>query len=110
VPVNFADINHMSAIGEIEFEEGGLMPELSFGSHFFQDLVENNIFFLALFPTSFDDTYKNSTFDRFENCFHDVVTGMPHIGNAVKLYRFDEKPLILKSEIKSQILEVLIEE
>ncbi len=35
VPVSFADINHMKVIGEIEFEEGGLMPELSFGSHFF---------------------------------------------------------------------------
>jgi hypothetical protein len=26
------------------------MPELSYGSHFFQDLVENDIFYLAVFP------------------------------------------------------------
>ena len=27
------------------------MPELSFGTHFFQDLVETDIFYVALFPT-----------------------------------------------------------
>ena len=26
------------------------MPELSFGTHFFQDLVESDIFYIALFP------------------------------------------------------------
>ncbi|MGD9808036.1 MAG: PEP/pyruvate-binding domain-containing protein [Deferribacterales bacterium] len=110
VPVNFADINHMSALGEIEFEEGGLMPELSFGSHFFQDLVEGNIFFMALFPKSFECTYKKDVFDRFENCFSDVVTDMPEINKAVRLYRFDEMPLVLRSDIKSQVLEILIKE
>lgn len=110
VPVNFADINHMSALGEVEFEEGGLMPELSFGSHFFQDLVEGNIFFMAIFPGSLECTYENHTFDRFENCFKDVVNDMPEIEKAVKLYRFDKKPLVLHSDIKSQMLNVLIDE
>lgn len=110
VPVSFADINHMSAIGEIEFEEGGLIPELSFGSHFFQDLVEGNIFFMALFPNSFECTFEDRTFDRFDNCFTDVVSDMPEIEKSVKLYRFDENPIVLKSDIKSQSLEVLIKE
>jgi hypothetical protein len=50
VPVKFSEINNMAAIGEVAFAEGDLMPELSFGSHFFQDLVEADIFYLALFP------------------------------------------------------------
>ena len=50
VPVRFAEINAMSAIAELSFAAGGLQPELSFGTHFFQDLVETGIFYVALNP------------------------------------------------------------
>jgi hypothetical protein len=50
VPVHFAEINAMTAIAEVAFSAGGLLPELSFGTHFFQDLVESEIFYLALYP------------------------------------------------------------
>ena len=50
VPVRFAEINAMTAIAEVSFSAGGLQPELSFGTHFFQDLVETGIFYVALDP------------------------------------------------------------
>lgn len=50
VPVRFAEINAMTAIAEVAFSAGGLQPELSFGTHFFQDLVESGIFYVALNP------------------------------------------------------------
>jgi hypothetical protein len=50
VPVRFAEINAMTAIAEVAFSAGGLQPELSFGTHFFQDLVETGIFYLAVDP------------------------------------------------------------
>ncbi len=50
VPVGFSEINHMSAIVEMATATGSLTPELSFGTHFFQDLVETDIFYVALFP------------------------------------------------------------
>ena len=50
VPVRFAEINAMTAIAEVTFSAGGLQPELSFGTHFFQDLVETGIFYVALNP------------------------------------------------------------
>ncbi|NTV90963.1 MAG: pyruvate kinase, partial [Clostridiales bacterium] len=53
VPVNFTELSNMSVICEMAFKAGGLMPELSYGSHFFQDLVETGIFYVALFD---DDT------------------------------------------------------
>ena len=54
VPVRFAEINAMAAIAEISFSAGGLQPELSFGTHFFQDLVETGIFYVALNPEKHD--------------------------------------------------------
>jgi hypothetical protein len=50
VPVRFAEINAMTAVAEVSFSAGGLQPELSFGTHFFQDLVETGIFSVALNP------------------------------------------------------------
>ncbi len=50
VPVRFAEINGMTAIAEVAFSAGGLQPELTFGTHFFQDLVETGIFYVALNP------------------------------------------------------------
>ncbi len=49
VPVHFTEISHMAAMCEISYQSEGLMPELSYGSHFFQDLVESGVFYLALF-------------------------------------------------------------
>ena len=49
VPVHFSEISHMSVICEIASAEAGFMPEVSYGSHFFQDLVESGIFYVAIF-------------------------------------------------------------
>ena len=49
IPVVFADISHFNAILEESYSEVGYMPELSFGSHMFQDLVEAEIYYGALF-------------------------------------------------------------
>ena len=49
VPVHFSELCNMAVLCEVSYRETGLMPELSFGSHFFQDIVEANIFYAAIF-------------------------------------------------------------
>lgn len=48
VPVHFAELCNMAVICEVSSTEAGFMPELSYGSHFFQDLVETGIFYAAI--------------------------------------------------------------
>ncbi|GAA2524487.1 PEP/pyruvate-binding domain-containing protein [Rarobacter incanus] len=48
VPVHFAEINNAAALIEITEPGMDFAPDLSFGSHFFLDLVESDIFFAAL--------------------------------------------------------------
>lgn len=50
VPVRYADINHCCLLAEVARQEGGYCPEVSFGTHFFQDLVEAGIHYLPLYP------------------------------------------------------------
>ena len=52
VPVSFSEISNIAVLGELAFSGNNVMPELSYGTHFFQDLVETGIFYLALFPDS----------------------------------------------------------
>lgn len=48
VPVSFADIANVSAICEVSESRAGYNPELSYGSHMFQDLIESEIFYAAI--------------------------------------------------------------
>lgn len=50
VPVSFAEICNAAVLVEVAGEEAGFMPELSYGTHFFQDLVETRISYVAIFP------------------------------------------------------------
>ncbi len=49
VPTTFADISAFEIICETEETKAGYNPELSYGSHIFQDLVEAQILYTAVF-------------------------------------------------------------
>lgn len=49
VPTSFADISAFEIICETEETKTGYNPELSYGSHIFQDLVEAEILYTAVF-------------------------------------------------------------
>ena len=49
VPTAFSDISAFAIICETEENEAGYNPELSYGSHIFQDLVEAEILYTAVF-------------------------------------------------------------
>lgn len=50
VNVAYSDINNTALLIEVAARRGTYVPELSFGTHFFQDLVESAIKYLPLYP------------------------------------------------------------
>ena len=52
VPTEFSDISEFDTILELADRRAGYMPELSYGSHIFQDLVEAEILYSAVFEGS----------------------------------------------------------
>jgi hypothetical protein len=50
IPVSFAEINSASVICEIAAMHEGLVPDVSLGTHFFNDLVELNMLYFAVSP------------------------------------------------------------
>ena len=72
VHVGYADINNTRMLIEIARPVGGFVPEVSFGSHFFQDLVASDIRYLALYPEE-----KGNLFD--EPFLHGSPNVLPHL-------------------------------
>ncbi len=50
VSVTYSDVNNTAVLAEIARRKANYLPDLSFGTHFFQDLVEAEIRYLPLYP------------------------------------------------------------
>jgi len=102
VPVNFAEINNMSVLVEVAYEGGNLMPELSFGTHFFQDLVENDIFYAAIFPQKENVIFNQAWFLQMPNLLTEFQPDNSKYENAVRVYETDGEQLQVICDILSQ--------
>jgi hypothetical protein len=101
VPVNFAEINNVTALIEVDDPKGGFMPELSFGSHFFLDLVETNIFYAALFMDNESVFFNKAWLDGLTNRLGELVPEAKEYQQAIKVHDF-EKEIKLLSDVASQ--------
>ncbi len=104
VPISFAEINNISALAEVAFTSGDLMPELSYGSHFFQDLVEADIFYLALFPESRNCFVNEPWLRTLPNALEGLMPASSRYKNVVKVFRAPEEGLQLMADVVSQKL------
>ncbi len=91
IPVVFADISHFSAILEESYSEVGYMPELSFGSHMFQDLVEAEIYYGALFENEKKIEFNRDMIFEYSNILKDINPGLSEdIYSMIQVIDFDE--------------------
>lgn len=85
VQVSYADINHTLALIEIARKKSHYLPELSFGTHFFQDLVESDIRYLPLYPDN-DDVYFNENFLKItKNILSELLPKYSYLHDVVKV-------------------------
>jgi len=102
VPVKFAEISKVKALVEIDDPERGFSPELSFGSHFFLDLVEADVFYAALFMDNKGNYFNHQWIAAQENNLENLLPEAKKYSNNLKIIEFKQKPLKLLSDITSQ--------
>lgn len=102
VPVSFSEINNIAVLAEISFSGGNLMPELSFGTHFFQDLVETEIFYAAIFPERKDTYYDSSWMSGLKNMFASELEEYAKYSNVIGVYDVKGKGLKMLSDVMTQ--------
>ena len=85
VKVTYADISNTAVLIEIARQRGNYLPDLSFGTHFFQDLVEAQIRYLPLYPDD-DGTILNEHFLRgAKNILPEVLPECAHLADTLKV-------------------------
>jgi predicted nucleotidyltransferase len=90
VPVRYGDINNCSLMVEIAKEKGGYTPDLSFGTHFFQDLVEANIRYLPLYPDQEDNLFNEQTLLHMDNQLSELLQGYRNFEDVVKVIKISD--------------------
>jgi hypothetical protein len=75
VKVGYSDIFNARALIELTGAGIGLAPEPSFGTHFFQDLMEANTYPLAIYLEDADVVFDRTFFYETENCLMEHLTG-----------------------------------
>ena len=84
VPCSFADISGFAGVCEVSDDSAGYMPELSYGSHMFQDLVEANIFYCAIWNDKRTLKY-NPALIQGPNLFDEICPGMPELSHMFRV-------------------------
>jgi hypothetical protein len=104
IPVSFHEINNMTVLVEIAYEGGNLIPELSFGTHFFQDLVEGDIFYVAVFPNEENVVFNRQRLDEMPNLLAELVPQSGKYANVVRVHEVDSGQLQIIGDMVSQKL------
>ncbi len=73
IPVVFAEISRVAVLCEIVAMRENLVPDVSLGTHFLNELIEMDILYLALFPHKGDNNLKEEVFGLTANRLLDFV-------------------------------------
>jgi hypothetical protein len=85
VKVGYADIYNTRALVEIGLAHGNTRPTLSYGTHFFQDLVESRIYPLAIYPGEPGNPFKKEFFDKALNALPALLPDVARYQDVIKV-------------------------
>jgi len=90
VSVTYSDINNTAILAEVARQKGSYVPDLSFGTHFFQDLVEAEIRYLPLYPDEPGSTLNEEFMRSAPNHLAELVPEFAHLADAVRVIDIGE--------------------
>lgn len=109
VPSAFADISEFDMIAEISETRAGYVPELSYGSHIFQDLVEAEILYTAVFETQTTLHFSPSLLQPFAaslSAYAKDTGELEGAENILQVYNTEHSGLTLYYDMSQEHLQV----
>ena len=85
VNVTYSDINNTAMLVEVARQKGNYIPDLSFGTHFFQDLVEASIRYLPLYPDDAGVEFNEAFLTQASNSLSEYLPEFRHLQHVVKV-------------------------
>lgn len=95
VPVAYADISSFGAICEVAYGKVGYRPELSYGSHMFQNLVEADVYYGAINENSKTRIYRPDMLKEFPEVTIDLAGNIePELEVIIKVFDVKESAVL----------------
>jgi pyruvate,water dikinase len=85
VNITYSDIDNTAVLVEIAREGGGHTPEVSYGTHFFQDLVEGHIIYMPVYPDIPESEFNEEFFEASKNILAELLPDDKMFSSFVKL-------------------------
>ena len=93
ISIGYSDIYNTRALIELSGQGVGTAPEPSFGTHFFQDLLESSIYPLAIYLDDEDVFFNRDFFYQTKNCLLEYLPDAEALVDVLRLVRVaDFKP------------------
>ncbi|MCX6575330.1 MAG: nucleotidyltransferase domain-containing protein [Candidatus Aminicenantes bacterium] len=85
VKVTYSDISNTAVLIEIARKKGTYLPDLSFGTHFFQDLVEAEIRYLPLYLDEQGTLFNEQFFKKSPNILPELLPEFAFLADTVRV-------------------------
>ncbi len=114
ISVTYSDINNTSALIEMASKRGDYVPDLSFGTHFFQDLVEASIRYLPLYPDDYGIRFNEKFLTSSQNILSEILPDFDDFADVIQVIDVPRQTggqllQILMNAEKNQAMAVLAE-
>jgi len=90
VGITYSGINNTALLVEIARKKGNYVPDLSFGTHFFQDLVEAHINYLALYPDDEGNLFNEAFFRDSPSVLTQFLPEFARLERAVRVIDIEQ--------------------
>lgn len=104
VPTAFSDISGFDMICEISESRAGYMPELSYGSHIFQDLVEEGILYAAVFENEKTLAFHPEKIRKLNNCLTEFYPEGEALKDIIGIYCVTDRESFVYHDMRNEHL------
>ncbi|MBK7135928.1 MAG: pyruvate, phosphate dikinase [Rhodocyclales bacterium] len=102
VPVDFSEINRVSALCEIVAMNDNLIPDVSLGTHFLNELIEADMLYFALFPAKPGNHINEKGILSFPNRLGELLPSALKYADVVRVVDFDANAVTLFADAEKQ--------
>lgn len=102
IPVTFAEISRAACVCEIVEMRDDLVPDVSLGTHFFNDLVEFDILYLALYPHKEGTVLDREYLRTAGNNVRAYLPDGDRMEDVIRVLEGGSEPLVLHADSLNQ--------
>jgi len=109
IPIPFAGINQATAVCEVVAMRDDLVPDVSLGTHFLNELIEMDMLYLALFPNEGGNHVNTDFFESAPNSIDELLPDGARWQETIKVIDASSLPpsqssIVLHADAREQLV------